>query len=359
MYECEVSNILSLTFIYIILFFVDMEFRKLQVTGGNSYIVSLPKEWIKDMGLKPKDPIAVIIQPDSSILIVPKKEYKESQKTEGYIDALKEKDKDTILRKFISYYLAGYDVIKIDTGKSEPSLRAAIRDIVRRKLIGIEIVEESSTGLLAQCISTYSDLPLKKATERMSIIASGMFEDAIDALKTGNKDLGNEILERDDEVDRFYYLIVRQLNMAIRNRYIIQEIGLSSPRDLLGYRLAAKSIERVGDHATLIALQAEEVSDIGKEVLSKIQDISRISRAVFETSVNSLLRLDTKMAEEAISRTKEVVRMEQRVSGEILAPKMYGNEASFLKLILESVKRVAEYGADISEITIDMTVKEP
>lgn len=336
-----------------------MEFRKLQLTGGNSYIVSLPKEWIKDMSLRPKDPVAVIIQPDSSLLIIPKRDYKEGPKKEGYIDALKERDRDTILRRFISYYLAGYDVIKIDTGRSEPGLRAAIREIVRKKLIGIEIVEESSTGLLAQCISSYSDLPLKKATERMSIIASSMFSDSIDVLKQGNKDLANEILERDDEVDRFYYLVLRQLNIAIRNRLIIQEIGLSSPRDLLGYRLAAKSIERVGDHATSIAMEAIEVTGIKKEVLEKVEEIAQLSKNVFETSVNSLLRLDTRLAEEAIERTKEAVRLEQKVSGEILAPRMFGSEASLLKLILESVRRVAEYGADISEITIDMTVKEP
>lgn len=337
---------------------INMEFRKIQLTGGNSYIVSLPKEWVRDMGLRPKDPVAVIIQPDSSVLIVPKKEYRES-KTQGYIDALGERNEDTILRKFISYYLAGYDIIKIDTGKSIPSLRTAIRDTVRKKLIGVEIVEESSTGMLAQCISSYTDLPLKKATERMSIIASGMFSDAVDVLKTSDQDLANEIVERDDEVDRFYYLILRQLNIAIRNRLVISEIGLSSPRDLLGYRLASKSIERVADHSCSISILAVELGNMKESLLEEFSKIAKDSKSVFEKSVNSLLRMDSYLAETAILEAKKVIDDERKLSEEILAPQMEGKEVATIKLILESIRRVAEYGTDISEITIDLNVKEP
>ena len=37
----------------------DLELRKLQMTGGASYTVSLPKDWIRAQGLKMGDVVAV------------------------------------------------------------------------------------------------------------------------------------------------------------------------------------------------------------------------------------------------------------------------------------------------------------
>jgi len=336
-----------------------LEFRRVQVTGGNSFVVSLPKTWVNDVGLKPKDAVAVIVQPDSSLLIVPRKDIREASRSEAIIEVTTGSDRDAILRQFISYYLAGYDIIRISAGRADPSMRNSIREGIRRKLVGVEIIEESSTGILTQCLSGYVDIPLKKALERMSIIAGGMLSDAVSVLHSKGGGLGEEVVLRDDEVDRFYHFILRQLNIAVRDRSVIQEIGLSSPRDCLGYRLAAKSAERVADHAASIATQAETLQAFPEGAVKKVQDMTAAAKKVFETSINALLRLDAKLAEEAINKAKEVVRLEEKLSGEVLVPKMAGPQTASTKLMLEDIRRVAEYGSDISEITIDLTVKEP
>ena len=336
-----------------------MEFRRVQVTGGNSFVVSLPKTWVNDVGLKPKDAVAVIVQPDSSLLIVPRKDIREASRSEAIIEVTTGSDRDAILRQFISYYLAGYDIIRISAGRADPSMRNSIREGIRRKLVGVEIIEESSAGILTQCLSGYVDIPLKKALERMSIIAGGMLSDAVSVLHSKGGGLGEEVVLRDDEVDRFYHFILRQLNIAVRDRSVIQEIGLSSPRDCLGYRLAAKSAERVADHAASIATQAETLQAFPEGAVKKVQDMTAAAKKVFETSINALLRLDAKLAEEAINKAKEVVRLEEKLSGEVLVPKMAGPQTASTKLMLEDIRRVAEYGSDISEITIDLTVKEP
>jgi len=335
------------------------EFRKVQVTGGNSFVVSLPKTWVNDVGLRPKDAVAVMAQPDSSLLIVPRRDIRTASKSEAVIDVTQGLDKDVLLRHFISYYLAGYDTIRINLGRSDVSLRSFIREGIRRKLVGVEIIEEASSGILTQCLSGYVDLPLKKALERMSIIAAGMLSDAVTVLQTGGKGLGEEVIQRDDEVDRFYHFLLRQLNIAVRDRSVIQEIGLGSARDCLGYRLVAKSTERVADHAASIASQAEGLSLLSESSIKKIQDVTNISRKIFESSITALLRLDGKVAEEAIGRTREVVQLEEKLSGEVLSPKMTGVQVASVKLMLESIRRVAEYGADISEVAIDLMVAEP
>jgi len=336
-----------------------MEFRKVQVTGGNSFVVSLPKTWVKDVSLKAKDAVAIITQPDSSLLIIPKRELRETAKSEAVIEAAPGLDKDALLRNFISFYLAGYDIIRINLGRTDVSLRSSIREGIRRKLVGVEIIEESQVGILTQCLSGYVDLPLKKALERMAIIAAGMITDAAAALHDDTAGIAEEVVQRDDEVDRFYHFILRQLNIAVRDRSVIQEIGLSSARDCLGYRLVAKSTERVADHASEIASQAVALKTVPDGAVKKVQEMTAVSRKIFENSITALLRLDPKLAEETISKTKEVARMEEKLSAEILSPKMSGAQVAAVKLMLESVRRVAEYGADISEAALDLAVREP
>ena len=335
------------------------DFRKVQVTGGNSFVVSLPKTWVNDVGLRASDPVAVLVQPDSSLLIVPRRDIRAPSRSEAILEAPQGLDKDFLLRHFISYYLAGYDTIRITLGRSDAALRGFIREGIRRKLVGVEIIEESSGGILTQCLSGYVDLPLKKALERMAIIAGGMLADSVAVLQGGGKGLATEVVERDDEVDRFYHFLLRQLNIAVRDRSVIQEIGLTSTRDCLGYRLVVKSVERVADHAVGIAQQAEQLQNLPEPAVKRITDMTTMARKVFDSSISALLRLDGKTAEEAIAKAKDVVQMEGKLSSEVLAPRMSGSQVASLKLMLESIRRTAEYGADIAEVAIDLTVAEP
>jgi phosphate uptake regulator len=334
-------------------------FRNIQKTGGNSFVVSLPKSWVTDLGLRPKDSVAVLVQPDSSLLIVPRKDIRGATKSEATLEATPGLEKDALLRHFISYYLAGYDIIRVTTGRPDASLRGFIREGIRRKLVGVEIIEESSGSMLTQCLSGYVDLPLKKALERMSIIAAGMLSDSVTGFGGRGGGMAQEVIERDDEVDRFYHFLLRQLNIAVRDRSVIQEIGLTSARDCLGYRLAVKSTERVGDHAAAIAAQSETLQSISEGAVKRIQEMTALSRKVFENSIAALLRLDGKLADQAIARTREVVQMEGKITEEVLAPRMSGAQVASVKLMLESIRRAAEYGSDIAEIAIDLTVKEP
>ena len=49
-----------------------MEIRRVQVTGGSSYIITLPKGWVKKSNIQKNDSIGLISQPDGTLLITPK-----------------------------------------------------------------------------------------------------------------------------------------------------------------------------------------------------------------------------------------------------------------------------------------------
>src|SRR2546426_11285520 len=56
-----------------------------------------------------------------------------------------------------------------------------------------------------------------------------------------------ELARMEIELGRLYWLVVRQLLLAASNRSVAAKIGVTEPRHLLGDRLAAATLENVGD----------------------------------------------------------------------------------------------------------------
>src|SRR3989442_14165548 len=149
---------------------------------------------------------------DSSLTLVPHEKIPSGQNTgaETVVAPQKEQDKDQILRTVIAQYLAGYDVIKVRfPPTAKPDLRIYLREAARKMFVGSEIIEESKDELIVQCLSSYGDLPAPKIISRMSLIAKLMLRDAVDSLKGRDPALSEEIIRRDEEVDRFYLFMIR------------------------------------------------------------------------------------------------------------------------------------------------------
>ena len=267
------------------------ETRKLQLTGGSTYTISVPKGWVKEMNLKKGDVLTLIRQSDGSILISPKGGRK-PEASELAVIYFSSKDKvDTIIRKIVSSYLVGYDKIQIRSKDSQisSSLRNAIQSFTRRMLVGTEMVLDSPKEITLQVLLSFPELSVKSALRRMSFVAVYMHEDAVTALKRKDRKMAREVIEMDDEVDRFNHYIIRHLKSAIQDKSLLKEIGLSNPREVLGYRLITKSIERMADHAVNIAKEVLELKGkISPETLNKISTMSSVASMVFRDSIESL-----------------------------------------------------------------------
>ncbi len=79
--------------------------------------------------------------------------------------------------------------------------------------------------------------------------------------------------------------------MATKNGRLLREMGLKNPSDCLSYRVAAKSIERIADHAYSIADKAMKLKEkIPKDSLQQIEKMSHLALTVLDDSVEALLR---------------------------------------------------------------------
>ena len=210
------------------------ETRKLQYTGGSSYIVSLPKKWIQDLGLRQGDHVVILRQGNSTLQIAPASKRPIKEQKEATIEVGKDHNPYFIARKLIALYFVGFNVINV-VPKEDRLLveqREVIKNIIRRVLMGTEIIADSATGITLQVLINLLDLSVDTAFKRMLLIAKSMYRDTLLSLRENNVELAQEVVKSDDEVDRFSFYIVRQLKIAIKNEYLLKEIGLEEPAQL-------------------------------------------------------------------------------------------------------------------------------
>ncbi|MDG6906745.1 MAG: phosphate uptake regulator PhoU [Nitrososphaerota archaeon] len=335
------------------------ETRRVQLTGGSTLVVSLPSDWAKGVGLKAKDEVFMVPQTDMSLLVIPGTRVEKTP--EKVIEISSKEDEDEVLRSFIAYYVAGFDVVRLKFRNPLPELRSKLKTHIRHKLIGVEIVEETTDNILAQCLHGNLDLPLKKALSRMSIITSSMQFDAVRSITSNDTALAGEIIDRDDEVDRFAHFISRQLNLAVHNRVMIQEIGLSTAQDCMNYRMIVKSIERIADHSAQIAGSEIllEHRRIPQTLADHILKLNKLSSEVYDISLRAVHSRSGKIANEAIQKLKLVLKEEEVATEELISSRLDNKSVISLRLALESLRRIAEYSVDVCEIVVNMTVGSP
>ena len=339
-----------------------MEYRKVQLTGGSTLTISLPKQWTKQAGIRPGDRLAIIPQKDSSLHLVPRFEEERDRTLEASITVAPQENPEAVLRRVVAHYLVGYDVIRIRSPQERLPLRLRklVKETIRNKFIGTEVVEESSEELVLQAFLGHSDLSINGAIERMHILSSMMHKDAIESMQNLDKELLTDLVNRDDDVDRMYLFTVRLLKKAMRNLQDLEGLGIDRPRDALGYRLVSKSLERIADHAVTIAKNALELpSPLSERIFDDVFEMYRISDEGHKQSIEALFKHDQKFAEKSFELVNKLPGMEDKIMQKVLSERPEVTFVLPIRMILESNRRIGEYGADIAEIAINMITEEP
>src|ERR1051325_5406765 len=108
-----------------------MELRKIQLTGGSSYTVTLPKDWVAQAELDAGDVVGFSPQTDGSLAIYPHARLKTT--LARYDAELSNEDTDAAFRLIIAAYLNGNDVIVLRSKKPlATSVRRAVRQASKR-----------------------------------------------------------------------------------------------------------------------------------------------------------------------------------------------------------------------------------
>ena len=331
-----------------------METRKVQVTGGSTYTVSLPKTWATDHDISAGSEVEFYPE-DDSLLLAPRTE---ESTVEGTLDVTDLAGPE-LTRAVVTMYVSGFDVITLKTARVDASQRRTIREATQG-LVGLEVIEETSERVSLQDLLDSSELSIHNAITRMRLVALTMLEDAVEALCEGDGNLAADVIERDDDVDRLYYMTARVFRAALRDPSAATEIGL--PRETcFDYHSSARQLERVADHATKIAELAGEVESVPAGVTDALRELHAEAASVVETAMDALLAEDSdeavRLANEAVGRIEAVDERAREADGLLydLDPK----RAQRLGLVVDSLSRSADYGVNVAETATQKAAPQP
>lgn len=331
-----------------------MEIRRVQATGGSSYIVTLPKDWVNAQNITKNAPIGLIVQPDGSLLIVPKVTG-DVLLEKKVLEVSDDMDSDYLFRLLIGSYMMGYSVIEI-TSKSRIDSR--LRETIvkfSQIAVGVEVVEEGDKSVIIKDLLNPVEMPFDKTVRRSYVLAKSMHEDAVAALAKGDVSMANDVIASDAMVDRLQWLIARQYNIVSREAQIARKMSITK-EDAQFYFLVSKVIESVGDQAVIIASKVQTLKAGAAGIKEEISSASKVALEIFKKSVDSWFQRDVGMANEAIESSKELVKLCEKIKNS--ASKKGYPEGLALNYVAESIGMTGEYSANISELVMDHLIKK-
>jgi phosphate uptake regulator len=268
--------------------------RRLQKIGS-SILVSLPKEWIDANNLDKSNQVE--IETNKNNLSIRTQLSKRPSKDIEITYPLPKGE--SIVPTITGAYLLGFDMIKI-VSKSPISItdRESIRGSTRR-LVGMEIIDEDATNISVQFLLDETSINPQNILKRMSSIALGMFSDVVSSLESGDKTNLETIINRDAEINRQYFLLVRLIRSTIMDARLANIFNLENI-DILDYRIAANTLEIAGD--TVVELSQSLIkSNLSKVELKKLHDFAKDMEEIQIKSIDSFISNNRTLAIDAIS----------------------------------------------------------
>ena len=201
--------------------------------------MSIPNYWLKKHKLVKGDLLYFEEDKNGELILFPELHLEESLK-EITIKA-DNKSIERLSREILSAYINNFDFIII-IGNDLNAIMKNLRKILH-SFVALEIVEENNKKIIARDFLNLRDVSISENIRRMDIILRGMLEDMI---KSVYENLSNSIYQRDFDVNRFCFLILRAVHGAMDNPAVARMLNIQN-KDLLAIWLLSTNMEDIGD----------------------------------------------------------------------------------------------------------------
>jgi phosphate uptake regulator len=322
-----------------------MEFRRVQRTGGGTFFVCLPKQWAQHHGLE-RSSIVAISETADGRLVIDAKYNVEREPQMVVIEPTPFVD-----REIVGKYLLGYDIIRVEAkDRISPDDRERIKQASSR-LIGLEIVEEDYAKIVMQCLLEPSAFPPDKILRREYSIASSMHRDAFTALVESDAQLARNVVARDNEVNRLYFLLVRILRTIIQNPSLSEKLSIL-PIDCLDYRLIASFVEAIGDQSVQVAESAIRLKgvSVAKELAQLLLKVHRIAFVAHENALKAVFSRDVPVAEAVRNERQALADWCNKI--EAFLRSEASELAPHVLAAASSMSRIYDYSVDIADLVM-------
>lgn len=196
---------------------------------------------------------------------------------------------------------------------------------------------------------------LKKEVVMMADIALANLREALSAFKTTDKVAAEEIMKKDDVVDRYEEEIAKHaLKMIWKEQPVASDLRL-----VTGILKLITDIERIGDHASDIAEMTLHLDDTRNvRVLPMTSKLAELVEKMVLTSIQALVKVDEDLAKEVIQKDDEVdewfQKLIHKITTELKEDKIDPNEAIYVLMVAKYFERVGDHAVNIAEWIIFM-----
>ena len=328
------------------------EVRKLQLTGGSTYIVSLPKRWVVEHQLSAKDEVRIEWRPSGSLRV--SAETTSVRKRRQVEIDLQEISRDFILDHLICAYLSGAQNIRIISKSGiDREHRRELRRFIQTTR-GIEIANESDYSVEMITLLNPAEMPLHSSLNRMYLLVSSQIRDVVEVLTGGDVTILEDSEEREKEVDALRLLLERQVGQILESASIETSFG-TTRWEAAELSNIVRTLERIGDHCYILSRLCV-YQEVPNNLSSAELPVSVIP--IWQSSIKQLIanlrKRKVKEIHDAKSNLESAIMNLRDYEDSLWDMKLQSTDALFLDKLSESLRRILAYTVDMAEILINI-----
>jgi len=336
-----------------------METRKVQLTGGSTYTISLPKGWAGEHGIEAGALLHLYPHEDGSIEVRPDPS---GDRVRDVSAAVGDRSPGAIATTLETLYAVGVDECTLEAEDGfDRDQRDAVEATVSR-LLGFEIVEATDDRFVLRTLLRTDDVSVRQSLDQLRLTTLSMHRNAVSAAIDGDAGRAEQVLERADEAGRLFALVARSNNRALTDLREVDRLGMG--RSALADHVAtARRLDRLARQATRLA---ERIVDRGSEprgdgdavagIDADLQSLSDDAREVVADATDAVLgESDAEAAYDALSAREAVTSAIATAERE--AADAAGDPA-IPWAVLEDARRTADIGGTIARIGVRAAARE-
>lgn len=329
-----------------------MDTRKIQLVGGGTYTVSLPKEWAESQDIAAGDAVNLHTHIDG--LLVVQAQEREDDVPRQITVPVAHNDAHRLERTLRAAYGAGTKEVILDRTDPFTTEQRRVVDRVARNLPSVSVVEESDTKIIVRTLLDTTEVSVRQSVRQFKFVALSMHRDATAALTQDANPV--DLADRDDQADRLYAMIDRSFARGLARLDEVEALGVTSP-ELFELWATTRELERVADHAEGIGTLVSRIDDTaGGDLLDEVHTIASAARAVIADAVSVIIGVaEVQTAQRALRARdhicEDITALEHRLIES-------SNGSLHLRPILHRLRRTAEHGGNIAELAIQQAIRQ-
>ncbi|MDD4300779.1 MAG: PhoU domain-containing protein, partial [Methanomicrobium sp.] len=192
---------------------------------------------------------------------------------------------------------------------------------------------------------------------RMYVIIDSMLRDTIFALKTRDKDLADDVISRDRDINRLYWLISRQYNLLLRNVSLSRDMGMDVEM-ALHYLQVSRVMERAGNQVVRAAENVQSLLFISLErkIMDLLSSLTSEVMDILNSGIDSFFKKEIAGTNNVLAKVAGFNKRCDDASRELFNADKSGSVS--IGYIIENLKRISEYTGVICETSVNYYVMD-